>query len=136
VTQAPRLFDRIAIWIAALGVLLSAGAWVFGGASMGMSALVGAVVALANWVALRWIGAKLVRAAGAKKAGVLLLLVKMMALVGISGALLMFEVVEPLGFLIGLGGLVVGASIGGLGESLAAAEQEAREQKEEPDAAR
>jgi hypothetical protein len=125
--------DRIAIWIAALGVVASGGAWFFGGWAMGTSALAGAAVAFANWVALRWIGAKLVRATGAKRAGVALLMLKMAALVGISAALLLTGVVQPLGFLIGLGALVVGTAVGGMQESLATAEQE---QKEEADAAR
>ena len=129
----PRLIDRIAIWILALGAMATAGAWVFGGTAMGTSALAGAAIGFGNWIALRWIGAKLVRAAGAKKAAVLLLMLKMGALLGVSAVLLLTGVVQPLGFLIGLGALVIGGAVGGLQESVAAA---AREAEEEADAAR
>ena len=139
-TQDPPLVDRIAIWIAAFGLALTAGAYLFGGWHFGLSALVGAGVGLANWIALRWIGMRLVRGAGPgggrKPLFSLLLVLKMGAVLALVGFLLMTGIVDAVGFVIGMGALVLGVAVGGLQMANAAAAAEGAEGEEETDAAR
>jgi hypothetical protein len=137
VTRETPLVDRIAIWIAVFGGVLTAGAYLFGGWHFGMSALVGAVVGFANWIALRWIGMRLVRGAsgpgGKKPLFSLLLVLKMGAVLALVAFLLMTGIVDAVGFVIGMGALVLGVAVGGLQLANAAALAEG---EEEQDAAR
>lgn len=136
-TQETPLVDRIAIWIAVFGVVLTAGAYLFGGWHFGLSALVGAGVGFANWIALRWIGMRLVRGAAGdgkrKPLFSLLLVLKMGAVLALVAFLLMTGIVDAVGFVIGMGALVLGVAVGGLQLAGAAA---AAEGEEEQDAAR
>jgi len=108
-----RTLRRITLYIVGASVVLTAATLVFGGATMGLGAAVGGLVAVANWLVMPWVGERLVRANDKGRiVWGLLLLVKMAALLGIVALILSTGVVDPMGFTVGLSGLVLGALAG------------------------
>lgn len=109
------MLRRITAYVVGASVLLAAIAFALGGMHMGIGAMVGGGVAIANWFAMRWVAQRLLNASDQGKAiwGTLLAL-KMGALLAITWAILSTGVVDPTGFTIGLSGLVLGALGGAL----------------------
>ena len=109
-----RTMSRITIYIAGCSAVLAGLCFVAGGLSLGLSAIVGGVVAVLNWLAMRWIGERVMVAneRGRVRWGVLFAL-KMAAVVAVIGLLLEFGGVDPLGFMIGMSGFVAGLLLGG-----------------------
>ena len=112
------LIDRITTYVAALGVVLCVVAFAIS-IDLGIGALVGAAVSIANWLIIRFVGARLV-ASGARGRTVLsLVLVSKMTLVlGACAAILWTGRVDPGGFMIGIGAMVLGVVFGGMHEAL------------------
>ena len=109
--------DRIAWTIAAAGAVISGLSFLFGaifrgdGLTLGVGALVGSVVAVADWTTVRWL-VQLSFGGGNRLAVAVLLLSKMGVLVGVSYALLKFAGVDVLGFTLGFSSLVLGIVLG------------------------
>jgi hypothetical protein len=112
--ELQRTLRRITAYVVGSSVLLAAAAFLFGGTTMGLGAIVGAGLGTANWLAMRWVGGKLVVA---NDRGRLvwggLLGFKMLAMLVIAWGVLATGVVDPAGFTIGLSGLVLGILAGG-----------------------
>jgi hypothetical protein len=125
---------RITAYVVGASVVLSALALGVGSARMGFGALVGGLVAVGNWLAMRWVAQRLVggidhagpEAGDSSDSGEsdssekgravwgALLALKMAALLALAWLILATGVVDPTGFSIGLSGLVVGALGGAL----------------------
>lgn len=113
-----RTIDRITTYVAAFGVLLSVLAF-FVSTEVGIGALAGASIAIGDWLFTRLLGAKLLAAGDRGRTVLSLALVSKMALVlGACGAVLWTNRISPLGFMIGIGAMVLGVIVGGLHESL------------------
>lgn len=106
-------YRRITQYVVAASVLLTALSFVLGGVTMGFGAAVGGAVAIANWMLMRWVGRRLVVAndKGRMIWGGLLAF-KMLVLMLIAWGVLATGVVDPLGFTVGLSGLVLGILAG------------------------
>lgn len=103
---------RMTGWIGAAGAVLSGFAFLFGGASVGTGAVVGAALAAGNWWVLSWIlrrGLASRRGAGAL---LFLLLLKMAVLGGVCYFLVAVAGLNVLGFAVGLTALVFGLVVG------------------------
>jgi hypothetical protein len=108
-----RTLRRITLYIAGASALLTLATLAFGGVTMGLGAAVGGSVAVANWLAMPWVGERLVRANDKGRIiWSLLLVLKMAALLGIVALILSTGLVDPMGFTVGLSGLVLGALAG------------------------
>jgi hypothetical protein len=109
------MLRRITVFVVGASVLLTAVAFALGGKTMALGAAAGGGVAVANWLAMRWVAQRLLVANDRGKLvwGTLLGL-KMAALLAITWAILSTGVVDPTGFTIGLSGLVLGAVGGAL----------------------
>lgn len=109
-----RTLRRITAYVVGSSVLLAAAAFLLGGTTMGLGAIVGAGLGMANWLAMRWVGGKLLVA---NDRGRLvwggLLGFKMLAMLVIAWGVLASGVVDPAGFTLGLSGLVLGILAGG-----------------------
>lgn len=92
----------------ALGFLL-------GGTTVGLGAMVGGVVAVLDAWALTWLAVRVVSGAGVMSRGFAAVLLggKLFLLLGICWALLARFGVDPMGFSLGLGALVLGMLYGG-----------------------
>jgi hypothetical protein len=112
--------DRITTYVAGLGVLLTAGAFLVS-ASVGVGALAGAAVSIVDFLAIRWIAARMM-AAGEKARAVLALVLvgKMALLLGGCAAILFVGHVSALGFMVGIGAMVLGVLLGGVHGHLSA----------------
>lgn len=104
----------ITLYVLGASALLTVVTFVALGLTSGFGAAVGGVLGSANWMAMRWVGKKLVVA---NDRGRLvwggLLAVKMLAMLVVAWAVLATGVVDPIGFTIGLSGLVLGILAGG-----------------------
>lgn len=100
---------RITTYVAGASAVLTAVAFALGGAWMGFGAAVGGAVAVGNWLGMRWIGERLLRAndQGRMVWGTILAL-KMGAILGVVWMILATGWVDPMGFAIGLSGFVLG----------------------------
>lgn len=108
-----RMLRRITLYIVGASALLTLATLVFGGVTMGLGAAVGGLVAVANWLAMRWVGQRLMVANDkGRMVWSVLLAVKMAALLGIVALILSTGLVDPTGFTVGLSGLVLGALAG------------------------
>lgn len=117
-----KMIDRITTYVAAFGVLLSALAFVVS-TEVGIGALAGAAIAIADWMVTRWLGARILAAGEKARTLLSLALVSKMALVlGACGLVLWSGRVSALGFMIGIGAMVLGVIVGGLHESLSTAQ--------------
>ena len=110
---------RITLYVLGASALLTVVAFVTLGLHTGIGAAVGAVLGSLNWMAMRWVGKRLVIA---NDRGRLvwggLLAVKMLAMLLVAWAVLATGVVDPIGFTIGLSGLVLGILASGFHAAL------------------
>lgn len=105
--------QRITLYIVGASVLLTAVTFVVGGVTMGLGAAVGGAVGVANWLAMRWVGERLMVANDkGRLVWSALLAVKMAALLGIVALILSTGLVDPTGFTVGLSGFLLGALVG------------------------
>jgi len=107
-THIPRYVAIAAAGLVALGFLL-------GGTTVGVGTVAGAVVAVADAWALTWLAVRVVSGAGFMSRGFAAALLggKLFLLLGICWALLARFGVDPVGFCLGLGALVLGMLYGG-----------------------
>jgi hypothetical protein len=125
--------ERLTWVIAGLGLVTTVAVYPLWGMAAARSTLVGAVLGLANWIALRYIVGRVVGGSVQRQAGFMFVLViKMGALAALCFLLIRAQVVSPLPFLLGLSTLVVGA----IGGSLVHILNNTPEQSEHHDAAR
>lgn len=96
--------------VAGFGLAITALVFFSSGPAAGLSAAIGAGIAVANWYLLRWMVGKVVDGASERsKAGVMFLaMFKMGALMALSAVLMLREVVTPIAFGLGLSALVCG----------------------------
>jgi hypothetical protein len=110
--------DRIPLYVAAFAAVLVAIGFA-AGVSKGIGALVGAAVAIVNAFALRWMVSAIAKVDPRKRAGVsLLLMLKTGAILAVSAAILFFGHIDPVGFALGIGALVLGLVVGSVHVSL------------------
>jgi len=90
--------------------MLTGLAFVLGGASIGIGAAIGGVVAALDAWAITWLASRIVSGAGVIDRGfaAALLGAKLVVLLAVCWALLARWGVDPLGFSVGLGALVLG----------------------------
>ena len=102
-TQTPRN-------VAVAALVLTGLAFVLGGARVGVGAMVGGVVGILDAWAITWLASRIVSAAGFIGRGFAagLLGAKLVVLLAVCWALLARWGVDPLGFSVGLGALVLG----------------------------
>ena len=102
-TQTPR-------HVAVAALVLTGLAFVLGGASIGIGAAVGGIVATLDAWAITWLASRIVNGAGFVGRGLAagLLGAKLVVLLAVCWALLARWGVDPLGFSVGLGALVLG----------------------------
>ncbi len=88
-------------------------AFLVGGQTMGVGAIAGGVFATLNWLAMRWIGERLL-SANPRGKGLLgiLLAGKMFVSMGAVALILGTRLIDPIGFLLGFSGLVAGIITG------------------------
>ena len=108
-----KTFRRITLWVVASSVALTVLTFVAFGADRGFGAAIGGLVAVINWLGMRWVGGRLLKASDKGKAiwGTLLA-VKMGAILGVVWAILSTGHVDAMGFAIGMSGLVLGILAG------------------------
>ncbi|HSN82189.1 MAG TPA: hypothetical protein VLS88_06395 [Polyangiales bacterium] len=96
--------------VAVAALVLSALAFVLGGPRIGTGAAVGGIVAVLDAWAITWLARRIVRGAGVLDRGfaAVLLGAKLALLLSVCWALLARWGVDPLGFSVGLGALVLG----------------------------
>jgi hypothetical protein len=99
--------DLLVVGAALLLTALAAGIWGLGRQALATS--LGGTVAVGNWLALRWLTARLMSGAGRRR-GVLAVLfgLKIVVLLGAVWALVRFAALEPLPLALGYSALVVG----------------------------
>lgn len=113
--------DRIPLYVSASAAVLVAAGFAVG-VSTGLGALAGAAVAIANALALRWLVGAMLKADPAKRAGMsFTLLAKTAVVLALSAALLFSTHIDPVGFAIGIGALVLGLVLGSAHHNLTAA---------------
>ena len=104
---------RMTLHIALSGAVLTALVYFLVGPASGGGALVGATVAVLNWLALRWLLARIMRGTDRKRIGVSLLLVgKMAVLMAVCWMLIAHLDVDALGFIVGISALFIGLALG------------------------
>jgi hypothetical protein len=101
--------NRITAYVIGASALLVLAALFLGGVTMAFGATVGGVYAIVNWLAMRWLGNRLMVAndRGRMLWGSLLG-AKMLIAMLVVWAILSTGAVDPIGFIIGLSGLVLG----------------------------
>lgn len=108
-----RTLNRITLHVAAVGAVLSGGAFLVVGGAPAVGTLVGAVVAVANWLALRWVIGRVAKGSARTRAVLMTLLaLKMGALMAVCYALIVRFDVHAIGFTVGISSLVVGLLLG------------------------
>jgi hypothetical protein len=112
-TQSPR-------YVAAAAAVLVGLAFVLAGGDVGKGAIVGGVVATLDAWAIAWLAKRIVAGAGFLRSGVAagLLGVKLVVLLAVCWALLSRWGVDPVGFSVGLGALVIGMLLAGVDYSI------------------
>lgn len=112
--------DRITTYVVVLGVLLTVGAFLVS-SSVGVGALAGAAVSIGDFLVIRWVAARMMRAGEKARTILSLLLVgKMSLLLGACAAILFYGHVDAVGFMVGIGAMVLGVLGGGVHEHLIA----------------
>jgi len=116
-----KTLGRITGYVIGTSLALSVLAGVLGGLSLGLAAAVGGVFSVLNWLAMRWLGRKLLVANDKGRAvwGTLLAGKMLVSLLAV-GAILSTGLVDPIGFVVGLSGLVLGILAGTFHSALAA----------------
>ena len=119
---------RITGYVVGASALLVLLAFVLGGLEMAIAALVGGLFSVVNWSAMRWVAKRILVANDKGRAvwGTLLAL-KMGLSLFVVWAILSTGVVNPIGFVIGLSGLVLGILAGTFHTALTAAGPSAEE---------
>jgi hypothetical protein len=113
--------DRIPLYVSAFAATLVAVGFAVS-LETGVGALVGSAVAIFNALALRWLVGAMLKADPEKRAGMsLTLMLKTGVILGVSAALLFFLHIDPVGFAIGIGALVLGLVLGSAHHNLTAA---------------
>lgn len=103
----------IFIHIAVFAAILTAGAFLVGGAEVARGAAAGGVLALANGLALCWVVLRIVHGTMRQKAAVAVVMAtKLGVLAVVSWALIAKWGVHPVGFLVGVTALVLGSLSG------------------------
>lgn len=106
------LTHQVTQYVAAFGAALVAAAWLVGGTEPMLGAAAGALVSVANWLALRWLALRAARGGDAARSRVMLLIaVKMTVLVALCWFLVGRAGVHPIGFTVGLGALILGIAV-------------------------
>jgi hypothetical protein len=106
---------RINRTLLALAFGLSALAFGVWGTERGIAATVGAIVALLNWFALRWLGTRIASGTTNQRAAVSMLLVgKIGVLMALTYVLINKLQLDPIGLCLGLGVLFLGPVLGSL----------------------
>ena len=110
-----KALERTTYYVIGASITLTVLAFVFGGLDIGLGAAAGGLVAVVNWLAMRWIGGRLTVANQRGKAtwGSLLAM-KMAAVLVVVWLILKSGAIAPLGFIIGMSGFVLGVILGGL----------------------
>ncbi len=110
----PPILDRITLLVSAFGAAIAALCFAIGGIDTGLGAAAGALVAVVNLIALRVLVGRLLmgqRQKRATRAVASALLASKLAVLGLVVWVLLVEVgVDAVGFALGLGALVVGAT--------------------------
>ena len=110
-----RALERITSYIAVSAAIAVTASFGFGGLRLGTGALIGAVVALLNWVSMRWILRRVQEGSARTRAALMALLTGKMGLLGLVVWIVVGRLhADATGFAIGLGALVVGLTLGGL----------------------
>ena len=107
-TQTPR-------YVAVAALVLAGLAFVLGGVSVGIGAIVGGIVAALDAWAITWLASRIISGAGFIGRGfaAAMLGAKLVVLLAVCWALLARWGVDPIGFSVGLGALVLGMLYGG-----------------------
>ena len=108
------LKKQIPRYVIITGLVLTALAFVLGGVDIGVGAAVGTVVSILDALALTWLTSRMVVGASFITQGFAagLLGAKLFALLAVCWALLARWAVNPIGFCVGLGALVLGMLLG------------------------
>ena len=110
---------RVDAYVASWGAAIALASLLFGDLFVFLGALIGAAIALANWIAFRYLGLR-IAAAGNRAIFGLFLALKMTLVLGLIAAVLVLAPVNPLAFIIGLSSLVMGIMTHSLRQALAA----------------
>jgi hypothetical protein len=106
---------KIGVLIGALGAICSLATLLVAGPFPGLSAAIGAVIALINYILFGWVTSRVTNGSLRRRAGLMLLLVaKMGALMVLIYYLITRHLVQPLAFMVGVSALVVGVVFGSL----------------------
>lgn len=101
--------NRITAYVVGASSLMVLVALLVGGLPMAFGATVGGVYAVLNWLAMRWLGKRLAVANDrGRMLWAALLGAKMVIAMLVVWGIMATGVVDPTGFIIGLGGLVLG----------------------------
>ena len=104
--------DRIPLYVSACATILVALGFAVS-VETGIGALGGAAVAIGNAFALRWLVTSMIKSAPERRAGPsLTLMLKTGVILAISAVLLFGAHLDPIGFAIGVGALVLGLVLG------------------------
>ena len=104
--------SRIARTLLVFAAAISALAFANWGTRMGIAASVGAIVGMANWFALRWLGSRIMSGQGNRALISLLTIGKIGLLMGIVAVLINTLKLDPVGLCLGLSVLFLGPAIG------------------------
>lgn len=120
--------QRLTVYVLGASAILTLLAFGLGGMDTGVGAAVGAAFGCLNWVGMRWLAQRLLNANDKGRAvwGGLLIL-KMALTLGAVWAVLATGVVQPIGFAIGLSGLVLGLLAGAFHMATAASPERTEE---------
>lgn len=125
-----RTLKRITLYVVSASLALSAVSFALFGVTMGVGTLAGAAVGILNWLAMRWVGERILVANDRGRAvwGTLLAL-KMGASLAVVWGILSTGLADPTGFTVGLGGLVLGVLLGAFHSAAARMPNEASEER-------
>jgi hypothetical protein len=113
-----RVLGRVLPVVLVAGAVATSATLVLGGRAMGVAAAVGATLAAANWLAIRWIVSRVLSGDARTRAALLSLLGAKMGLLGAVVYLCLGPLgLDPAGLGAGLSALVAGIVLGGLGAS-------------------
>ncbi len=106
--------DRLTLNVALAGVVLTVLVFAIGGLSPAVGAAVGAVVAVLNFVGLRWLVMRLVHGPQKSRGSTAVMLaMKMVFILAIIWILLAKVGVHPIGFAVGFSALFIGFAMAG-----------------------
>jgi len=106
------LHDRIALGVVASGLLLTLVTFALFGGQAAAGALAGALVALGNWMLIRWVARRVARPGSTKRATMVLFGFKTVTLMTLCWILVVRVGLDAKGFMIGISALVLGIVLG------------------------